>query len=394
MIRVVTVDDSSLSRMILKKVLEADGDIQIVGQASNGFEAVPRIQEHKPDLVTMDVDMPGPNGLETIERIMHTCPVPILVVTGERLGPETDLGFRAIQLGALDFMAKPSIADEGSMVRLRAQVRALAGTPVFLHTEDRESAAKTGRMRALPDAPPFSLVAIASGTGGPKSVATILQSLPPNFGAPIVIVQQMPDRFSNAFAKYIQSLTKLRVTMVEAMPHDCVPGEVLLSGSDAHVYFPRRGVVVGMHSEPYAGHRPSATVLLRSIAETYGADAVGILLSGSGEDGLEGLAAMRSTGALTLAESPSSAAIGDAPAAALKSGAAERELTAQMIANCLVSAMAEMNSKTTAPPSKEMSLQSLAEDVERSASLEASKSRGGQLSTIQAPPPSPARGNR
>jgi two-component system, chemotaxis family, protein-glutamate methylesterase/glutaminase len=361
MIRVVTVDDSSLSRMILTKVLEADGDIKIVGTASNGFEAVPRIQEHKPDLVTMDIDMPGPNGLETIERIMHTCPVPILVVTGERLGPETDLGFRAIQLGALDFMAKPSIADEGSMVRLRAQVRALAGTPVFLHTEDRDPVSKAVRT-SVPDAPPFSIVAIASGTGGPKSVATILKSLPANFGAPIVIVQQMPEKFNSAFAKYLQSLTELRVMMVEAMPHDCFPGEVLLSGSDAHIYFPRRGVAVGMHSDPYAGQRPSATVLMRSIAETYGADSVGILLSGSGDDGIEGLAAMKSTGALTLAESPSSAVIAEAPAAAMKKGAAERALPAQMIANCLVSAMAAMNSKTTAPPSHDASLQALIED--------------------------------
>jgi two-component system, chemotaxis family, protein-glutamate methylesterase/glutaminase len=351
MIRVVMVDDSSLSRMILSTVLEADGDIKVVGQASNGFEAVPRIEEHKPDVVTMDIDMPGPNGLETIQRVMHTCPVPILVVTGERLGPDSDIGFRAVQYGALDFMAKPSITDEASLVRLRAQVRALATVPVFLHTEDRGALGDTGRLPSLPDAPPFSLVAIASGTGGPKSVATIIQSLPANFGAPIVIVQQMPERFGPAFAKYLKALTSLNVTMVEAMPHDCLPGEVLLAGGDAHLYFPRRGVVVGMHGEPYAGQRPSATVMLRSVAETYGSDSVGILLSGTGDDGIEGLAALRSTGALTLAESPNSAAIKDAPAAALQRGAASRALPAQMIANCLVSAMARMNRKTTAPPS-------------------------------------------
>ena len=356
MIRVMTVDDSSISRMILTKVLEADGDIKVVGEASNGFDAVPRIEQHKPDLVTMDIDMPGPNGLETIQRIMHTCPVPILVVTGERLGPETSVGFQAIQNGALDFMAKPSVADEASMVRLRAQVRALATVPVFLHTEKRDE-----RIPSLPDAPPFSIVAIASGTGGPKSVATIIQSLPENFGAPIVLVQQMPEKFNSAFCKYLQSLSPLRVTMVEALPHECMPGEVLISGSDAHVYFPRRGVVVGMHGEPYAGQRPSATVLFRSLAETYGQDAVGIILSGSGDDGLEGLEAMKSTGALTLAESPDSAAIGDTPKAALARGAAVRALPAQMIANCLVSAMGALSSKTTAPPSYESTLNSLSE---------------------------------
>ncbi|MBX3208872.1 MAG: chemotaxis protein CheB [Labilithrix sp.] len=351
MIRVVIVDDSSLSRMILKKILEADGDIEVVGEAVNGFEAVPKIQEHKPDLVTMDIDMPGPNGLETIQRVMHSCPVPILVVTGERLGPESDIGFRAIQLGALDFMAKPSIGDTPSMTRLRRQVRALAGVPVFLHNDDRDEQASS-RVPSLPEAPPFSLVAIASGTGGPKAVATILQALPDNFGAPVVIVQQMPEKFGPAFAKYLQGLTPLRITMVEPLPRDCLPGDVLMSGSDdAHVYFPRRGVVVGMHAEPYAMHRPSATVMMRSIAETYGAEAVGIILSGTGDDGLEGLAAMRAAGALTLAESPSSAAIAELPAAALKSGAASRGLPAQMIANCLISAMTAMSRKTTAPPS-------------------------------------------
>ncbi len=351
MIRVVMVDDSSLSRMLLSKVLEMDGDIKVVGQASNGFEAVPCIREHEPDVVTMDIDMPGPNGLETIQRVMHTCPVPILVVTGERLGPESDIGFRAVQHGALDFMAKPSITDDAGLVRLRAQVRALATVPVFLHTEDRQALGDTGRLPSLPDAPPFSLVAIASGTGGPKSVATILQSLPANFGAPIVIVQQMPRQFGSAFVKYLQALTPLKVGMVDAMPHDCLPGQVLFPGGDAHLYFPRRGVVVGMHGEPCAGQRPSSTVMLRSVAETYGSEAVGILLSGGGEDGIEGLHALRATRALTLAESPDSAAVRDAPAAALARGAASRALTAQMIANCLVSAMSRMNRKTTAPPS-------------------------------------------
>jgi two-component system chemotaxis response regulator CheB len=353
MIRVVTVDDSSLSRMILTKVLEADGDIKVVGEAANGFEAIPRIEEHRPDLVTMDIDMPGPNGLETIERVMHRCPVPILVVTGERLGPETDLGFRAIQLGALDFMAKPSLADEGSMTRLRAQVRTLAGVPVFLHTEKRGDPGQTGKTQSVPEGPPFSLVAIASGTGGPRSVATILRLIPEDFAAPIVIVQQVPDRFSPAFVKYLQTLTSLRVKTVEAMPCEVFPGEVLVAGPDAHTYFPRRGVVVGIAGEPYAGNRPSATILLRSVAETYGQEAVGIVLSGSGDDGLEGLAAMKSTGALTLAESGGTAAVPDLPAAAFKSGAAARSLPAQMIANCLVSQMAAMSSKTTAPPSND-----------------------------------------
>lgn len=351
-VRVVMVDDSSISRMVLKNILEKDGDIKVVGEATNGFEALPRIEEHKPDLVTMDIDMPGPSGLETIARVMTTSPVPILVVTGERLGEGSDIGFRAIELGALDFMSKPSIDDDGSMARLREHVRVLAKVPVFLHMEERADSSDT--MRAGPiAAPPFSLVAIASGTGGPKSLAKILEALPPSFEAPIAVVQQMPDKFGAAFVTYLQGLTPLRVKKIPALPHDCMPGEVLFGGPGAHVYFPRRGVVTAMNGAPYAGALPSATVMFRSIAETYGADAVGIVLSGTGTDGLEGLEAMRAVGALTIAESPDTAPIGDLPAAALKSGAAQRCSPAQMIASSLVSALSAASSKTTAPPSSD-----------------------------------------
>jgi two-component system chemotaxis response regulator CheB len=360
-IRVVMVDDSSISRMVLKTILEKEGDIQVVGEATNGFEAVPRIEEHKPDLVTMDIDMPGPSGLETIARVMTTSPVPILVVTGERLGADSDIGFRAIELGALDFMSKPSIADEASMVRLREHVRVLAKVPVFLHMEGRAIATGT-TMRAGPiEAPPFSLVAIASGTGGPKSLSKILEALPPDFDAPIVVVQQMPDKFGSAFVKYLQGLTLLRVKSVPPLPHDCLPGEVLLGTPGSHVYFPRRDVVTAMSGAPYAGAMPSATVMFRSIAETYGKDAVGIILSGTGSDGLEGLEAMRAAGALTIAESPETAPVGELPEAALKAGVAERSLPAQMIASSLVSALSEASKKTTAPPSSDALLAKLNE---------------------------------
>lgn len=348
-IRVVIVDDSALSRAILTKVLEADGDIKIVGEATNGFEAVPRILAEKPDLVTMDVDMPGPNGLETIERVMHTCPVPILLVTGEQLGPESDIGFRAIQLGALDFMAKPPITDQDATAALRTQVRTLSRVPVFLHQDPRGLTS--------PPAPPeekasrYSIVAIASGTGGPKSLATIARTLPADFGCSVVVVQHMPSRFTYAFSKYLEAESRLRVRLVDAMPHECMPGEIILCAGDAHLFFPRRGVIVGTDAPPYANHRPSATVLLRSMAEMYGREAIGVLLSGTGEDGLEGLDAVRVAGGLTLAESPDTALIRDLPQAAVDRGYAMRAMPAEMLADYIFAAASNTSSKTTAPPS-------------------------------------------
>lgn len=351
MIRVVTVDDSALSRAIIKNILESEGDISVVGQASSGLEAIPRIQEHKPDLVTMDIDMPGQNGLETIEKVMHTCPVPILVVTGERLGPESDVGFRAIQLGALDFMAKPPITDAASTAILRQQVRALAHVPVFLHAA--EPARERVTVTPASTTARHSIVAIASGTGGPKALGQIAGALPEDFACPIVVVQHLPDRFTTAFAKYLQSLTPLKVVLVDAMPHDLMPGEIVLSrGTDAHVYCPRAGVVVGLDAPPHAGHRPSATVLLRSVAEAYGRQAIGVVLSGTGEDGLEGIEAMHGAGALTLAESPDTAHVPDLPQLAVNARAVSRTMPSEMLADFLLATVSNASSKTTAPPSK------------------------------------------
>jgi two-component system, chemotaxis family, protein-glutamate methylesterase/glutaminase len=352
-IRVVIVDDSSLARAVLRKILEADGDIEVVGEAANGFEAIPRIEALKPDLVTMDIDMPGPNGLETVDRIMHRCPVPILIVTGERLGPGSDLGFRAIQLGALDFVAKPPITDAGATAGLRQQVRSLSTVPVFLHTAERTEPLVEP---IEPDSAPgprarYGVIAIASGTGGPRSLTTIVRALPENLSCPIAIVQQMPARFAESFAKYLASETSLRVRLVAGMPHECAPGELLLCNVDAHLFFSRRGVAVAMDAPPYAAQRPSSTVLLRSIAETYGREAIAILLSGMGDDGIEGLEAVRLAGGLTIAESPDAALVADLPKAALKCGAAMRALPAELIADFLVATVSNAGTKTTAPPS-------------------------------------------
>jgi len=349
--RIVVVDDSALARAILTKIVEADGDIRVVGEAANGFDAIRLISSLKPDLVTMDIDMPGPSGLETIERIMQTCPVPILVVTGERLGPGTDLGFQAIELGALDFMAKPAITDDSTTAAMRAQIRSLAAVPVFLHAPASEAPPPP-----LASDPPsrYDLVAIGSGTGGPKSLAAILGALPHDFASAIAIVQHVPDKFLDAFARYVRSLTSLRLVLVEAMPHEIMPGELVLPrNGDAHLFFPRRGVVVGSHGPPYAGHRPSATVLFRSVAETYGPEAIGVLLSGAGDDGVEGLEALRASSALTIAESPETALVSDMPAGAITRRAATRVMPAAMIADYLLASVGDASAKTTAPPSSE-----------------------------------------
>lgn len=351
--RVIVVDDSSLSRAILQRILEADGDIEVVAQGTNGLEALPLIQQFKPDLVTMDIDMPGSNGLETIERVMRTSPVPILVITSERLGPESDVGFRAVQLGALDFTAKPAITDPASTEALRSQVRKLSKVPVFIHTADEPVSKSLERPLAVePLALRRSVIAIASGSGGgSKVLASIVRALPANFGCPILVVQHHPEQFSRAFAKFLQSMTALPVRVVEGMPYEFGPGEVLVCGTDAHLFVPHRGVAVANFAPPVSGHRPSATVLFESVAEAYGASAIGLVLSGTGEDGLAGLAALHRAGALTLAERTSPGVIGDLPSPSVATGTNARPVPTEMLADYLMANVLYDSAKTTAPPS-------------------------------------------
>jgi two-component system chemotaxis response regulator CheB len=345
MIRALIVDDSALSRAVLKEVLEADGDIVVVGEADNGAAALPRVLELKPDIVTMDIDMPGVNGLGAIERIMQSSPVPILVVTGERLGPETDLGFKALHIGALDFLPKPAVTDDAATTRLRVHVRTLCKVNVG------ERPPETVMPPAVDTDHPMEIIAIGSGTGGPSVIAQFVRALPEDFPCPIAIVQQMPQRFATSFARSIQAFTNLRVQLVTAMPHEMCGGDVILVDADAHLYCPCRGVLVAIDAPPSAGHRPSANVLMRSIAEAYGRSAIGIVLSGSGEDGLDGLRALRSVGGLTIAQAPQTALVPDVVTKAVKQDLVDRAVPSELLADFVLSTVTEAKSKTTAPPS-------------------------------------------
>lgn len=348
--RVVVVDDSSLSRAILREVLQADGDIEVVGEAENGYEAVGVVDALGPDVVTMDIDMPGPSGLDTIGWIIEKSPLPILVVTGERLGDGSALGFHAIERGAADFAAKPSIDDDAALVRLRAQVRAIAGlavgprnaAPALL--EDAQRIVAAMRPREGVDVLGFS-----SGIGGHRTLMRILRRLPP-LPCAIVVSQHMAPRFGVAFARYLQRMTPLRVQLASTEPMPLTHGSLWVCDARAHLVCPKRGEIVALEAPPDAGYRPSGTRLFESLARTYGRGAIGVLCAGSGDDGASGLRAMRDAGALTVVESPETAVPADMPRAAVAAEAAARTLPAELIADYLASAFADPN-KSTAPPS-------------------------------------------
>jgi two-component system chemotaxis response regulator CheB len=349
--RVVMVDDSALARAVLKQIIEQENDIEIVGEANDGLHAVEAVTKWKPDLVTMDIDMPGMGGLDAIQKVMETCPVPILVVTGERLGPGTDLGFRAIERGALDFMAKPTVLDPDAGAALRSSVRVLSKVPVFVHASERPVPANSNVQQSThDDANGIELIAIAGAAGAPRALAAILGRLPPEFRCPIAVAQRLPATFAPAYARYLQSITRLKVVVIEAA-RECLPGEVTLVQGDSHLVCTTRGTLAPS-AEPSGGTaRPSADVLFSSVAAAYGSHAIGVVLSGTGDDGVVGLSKMRAAGALTIAENPKTAMPGDMPRAAVEAAAVERAISAELIADFLSSKVTPEAAKSTAPPS-------------------------------------------
>jgi two-component system chemotaxis response regulator CheB len=348
--RVLVVDDSPLARAMLRRILEVDGDLVVVGEAADGAEALKKVEELRPDLATIDLAMPGVDGLEAIERIMATRPIPILVVTAE---PER--GFQAIQRGALEVCKKPKPEEAGE---LRTKVRRLATIPVVRHV--------AGSLRDTMPLPPLDgegrpltpvtprgerrrIVAIAASAGGPGAVARVLSDLPATLDACVAVVQHLPSGYAERFARYLAENTALRVVVADA-PTRAAPGTVIVAPDDRHLVA-TFGNTFGpgpADEGPHEGHRPSATVLFRSIARWYGSAAIGVVLSGIGQDGAAGLAELRARGALTYAQDEATSAVYGMPRAAKESGAAIHVLPLAQLGPAIIRGVAPI--KLRPPP--------------------------------------------
>lgn len=337
-IRVVIVDDSPICRELMRDIVEADGDMEVVALAADGRLGLEAIGAAKPDLVLLDLRMPGMDGLSLVEHVMVETPTPILVITADAAGVRREGVFEAVRRGALDVAAKPHAEDAEAASALRRRARELARIPVVRHMT----------RRAPSSAPPpasadggtggrISAIGIAASAGGPAAVLATLERLPAGFATPIALVQHLPLGFVSSFASFIEARTALRVRIVDR-PTRATPGEVLLADGDAHLVLGADGRFDALEGPPVDGHRPSATVLFRSLAERLGPRAIGVILSGMGRDGVDGLAALRARGALTLAQSRESAAVWGMPRAATQEGAARLQLSPAAIGRALVEA--------------------------------------------------------
>ncbi len=341
-IRVLVVDDSALMRKLIPLILERDPDIEVVGTAMDGAFALKKIAELRPDVVTLDLEMPRMDGIETLRTIMRNAPLPVIVFsTHSREGAYST--FKALALGAIDFVAKPKDAAAGNLdpvayqLAEKIKVAKRAGGPKALPKLEVEAPApRKNRGRAA--VAPSRIIAIGISTGGPNALQYVLSQIPSDFPASFVIVQHMPEGFTDMFARRLDECCALDVQ--EAKSGDLlVAGRVLICPGNRHMMvrrMPRGEMAVLSDGAPINGHRPSVDVLFHSVAQEFALTAVGMLMTGMGDDGAEGLGAIRAAGGMTIAQSEDTCVVSGMPRAAIVKGYANKVLALDGMAAYLV----------------------------------------------------------
>lgn len=339
-IRVVIVDDSSLARGLLRSFLEGENDIEVVGEAANGRQAVELVRDLRPDLVTMDLEMPVMSGMEAIEEIMCSKAVPILVVSSIA---DAQNALEAVARGALEVVAKPEYTPQQA-ADFVAKVRMLAGVSVITRMRPRKTplfeappllATAADGLPAVPAVNYRQIFAIASSTGGPQALAQILPALPADFPCPVLIAQHISDGFAQGMADWLGSLCKMPVRL--GQEGDLItPSTIYISPSERHLAVaPNRRLTLRERGANDLYH-PSCDVLLESVASVFGPKAIGIILTGMGHDGAAGLAAIRAAGGTTFGQDEGSSVIYGMNRVAIEQGAAQQVLPLGAIAGAMI----------------------------------------------------------
>lgn len=339
-IRIMVVDDSPFMRKSLQKMLEEAPDLKVVATARDGIDALEKLEEYKPDIVTLDIEMPRMDGLTCLRKIMATHPLPVLMVSSlTQEGAQATLD--ALSLGALDFIPKESSFATMSIMQiqqdLQEKVRRLATSPRF-HPRTAEpapprpaaprpaaSAPPTAPVppgSSLPSAPMADLLVIGSSTGGPKALQDILPAIPASLPVPCLIVQHMPSTFTRPFADRLDGLCQVHVKEAE-QGEPLKAGTVYIAPGGIHMLYGARGPkgCVELSPEPVSSlHRPSVDVMFQSVAEHYRGQVLAAILTGMGADGAKGMEQLKRKGAHTLAESEESCVVYGMPRAAVERG--------------------------------------------------------------------------
>jgi two-component system chemotaxis response regulator CheB len=337
-IRVLIADDSALIRNILVHMLGSTEDIGVIGQAEDGVDAIRMTARLSPDVITMDIRMPRMDGLEAIHQIMQKSPTPIVVVANSIHDADFNISFRAIEAGALTVVEKPrgltTREYETIQNRLIAAVRMVANLKVVAHWP---SVGLPGVSRPLPHSLQNRLVqviAIATSTGGPGVLKQIFSQIPKDFAFPIVVVQHITSGFIEHMVSWLNDEIKINVVTAKAGDR-LEPGKILVAPSDRHLVITPGGVIYLEDSPPIKGQRPSADRFFASVAQTYSSSAVGIILTGMGDDGADGIETLGKMGAHIIAQSEQTSVVFGMPSQAIQRGVVDEILSPDEIAQTL-----------------------------------------------------------
>jgi two-component system chemotaxis response regulator CheB len=342
MIKVLIVEDSQVVREFLTYVLSSDPDIQVIGTASNGEEAIRAVRDKRPDIVTMDINMPKMDGFEATRIIMETTPIPIVIVSASWDPGELEKTFQAMEAGALAAVRKPvgvahpdykdqakeliqtiKLMSEVKVVRRHSRIKHGKGIPEGLAVKD-----------LIPLTTDVKVVAIGASTGGPPVIETILSRLSKDSCAPLLIVQHIAPGFVQGFADWLASSCRIPVKI--ATGHEFpLPGHAYIAPDGVHMGMDASGRIVFEGSEPENGLRPAVSYLFRSVAKVFGKNIVGVLLTGMGKDGAYELKMMKEKGAITIAQDKESCVVYGMPGEAVKLNAATYVLSPPKIAELL-----------------------------------------------------------
>jgi two-component system, chemotaxis family, protein-glutamate methylesterase/glutaminase len=346
-IRILLVEDSPVALTILRRVLQDEPDIEVVGTAPNGEEAIKLIPQVKPNLICTDLHMPRMDGLQLTEFVMEHFPCPILVISASVQDEDTDNVFRLLEAGALDIFPKPRTGlvteYEKSKQDLLARIRVLSGVTVFTQRRTFQDKHSTTVTPAIP-LPPISLrrdirqpqiLAIGASTGGPQALHLLFQRLPSNFPVPIVCVQHISEGFLQGLVDWLHRECPFKVTIAQpgVVPQ---PGVVYFPPERQHLVISPTGKLSLSLESPVMGHRPSVSVLFKSVAQYYRRSCVGVLLTGMGRDGADGLLSIFEAGGITIAQDESTSVVFGMPKEAISLGAAQQVLAIQDIAPFLL----------------------------------------------------------
>ena len=356
-VSVLIADDSALMRREIRRILESDPGIKVLGTARNGKDAIEMIKELNPDVVTLDINMPVMDGMTALAHIMMECPRPVIMLSS--LTQEGALTtYEALELGAVDYIAKPggtvSVNIEQLAHEMIAKIKAVVGAnlSVIAATRRRRRALRVVERKQSPPMMQGSnsrIIVIGESTGGPNTIFDILPLLPPTLGVPIILVQHMPSTFTPGFASRLNQYCQIPVKQAES-------GDILQAN---HAYLapggsqlvlarsgnPKDGIMLRTSLQPNTLHKPSVDVTMKSALELYGTGTIGVLLTGMGDDGADAMVAIRHAGGRTIAESEETCVVFGMPKEAIRRGGAEFVLPSYEIATQLINLIAGGNAK-------------------------------------------------